>query len=509
MKKKLIPLAVGAAIAAATSAQAQMYINNGGTGEILVFPFYSAENGNTTNVSISNTTLDNKAVKIRIIEGENSQEVLDFNVYMSAEDHFSFAIAATEDGGGSLITNDNTCTVPQIAPGTPIPFRNFNYVGDINEDDPDTEADDEETFFDNTGIERTAVGYIEVIEMGQLLDAEADWDGDAETDDTANPVIAAITHGADGVPADCTFPVAAWSSGGAWVDDESYGFTGASAWNGGGLYGEATVINVASAAAIGTDATAIVDAIEGSGSQTHYEPGDEQPGFASVGLVSDASVDTGGGHTVISFADSVEAVSSLFMADVIYNDYVTDPNIAAETDWVITMPTKSLHINAVTVIPPFTAPWTGQAACELVTFDSVDREESNPLPPAGSVPDFSPGPPPGPGADPTDLALCWEVNVLTFAAESALGNESLAQNVTPALAGTDGWASVSFDPSGLDTDPNPVTNGRLLSGVNGDISLRGLPVMGFAAQAYTNGNVSGNVANYAAAFEHKTETFVS
>ena len=224
MKKKLIPLAVGAAIAAATSAQAQMYINNGGTGEVLVFPFYSAEAGNTTNVTIANTTTDNKAVKIRIIEGENSQEVLDFNVYMSAEDHFSFAIAATEEGGGSLITNDNTCTVPQIAPGTAIPFRNFNYVGDINEDDPDTETDDEETFFDNTGIERTAVGYIEVIEMGQLLVADADWDGDAETDDTANPIVTAITHGADGVPADCTFPVAAWSTGGPWLDDDSYGF---------------------------------------------------------------------------------------------------------------------------------------------------------------------------------------------------------------------------------------------------------------------------------------------
>ena len=42
MKKKLMPLAVGA-IVAASSAQAQMYLNNDGTGEMLVFPFYSAE----------------------------------------------------------------------------------------------------------------------------------------------------------------------------------------------------------------------------------------------------------------------------------------------------------------------------------------------------------------------------------------------------------------------------------------------------------------------------------
>ena len=38
MKKKLMPLAVGA-IVAASSAQAQMYLNNDGTGEDACVPF--------------------------------------------------------------------------------------------------------------------------------------------------------------------------------------------------------------------------------------------------------------------------------------------------------------------------------------------------------------------------------------------------------------------------------------------------------------------------------------
>ena len=109
---------------------------------MLVFPFYSAESGNTTNVSIANTTAIAKAVKVRIIEGENSQEVLDFNVYMSARDHFSFAIAATEDGGGSIITNDNTCTVPRLTAGEAVPFRGILYAGDKAKDDPDTDKDE-------------------------------------------------------------------------------------------------------------------------------------------------------------------------------------------------------------------------------------------------------------------------------------------------------------------------------------------------------------------------------
>ena len=115
MKKKILPVAIGAATAVTMSAaHAQMFINEGGTGEILVLPFYSAQGGNATNVNIANTTTDGKAVKVRIIEGENSQEVLDFNLYMSPEDNFSFGISATADGGGMLKTGDTSCTVPAI-----------------------------------------------------------------------------------------------------------------------------------------------------------------------------------------------------------------------------------------------------------------------------------------------------------------------------------------------------------------------------------------------------------
>ena len=142
MKKKVLPLAVGAAAAVTMSAaQAAMYVNDKGMGEALIFPFYSAENGNNTLINIVNTvdsapagaTTDDtgawKAVKVRIIEGQNSQEVLDFNLYLSPKDHFSFAISATADGGGMIKTADNSCTVPAI-PAEGQPFVNFEYLGD-------------------------------------------------------------------------------------------------------------------------------------------------------------------------------------------------------------------------------------------------------------------------------------------------------------------------------------------------------------------------------------------
>ena len=130
MNKKVLPLAVGAASAVVMSAaHAAMYINERGTGETLIYPFYSAENGNNTLVNIANTTTDTKAVKVRIIEAQNSQEVLDFNLYLSPKDHYSFSISATDDGGAKLVTGDNSCTVPAI-PADGVAFRSSKYAGD-------------------------------------------------------------------------------------------------------------------------------------------------------------------------------------------------------------------------------------------------------------------------------------------------------------------------------------------------------------------------------------------
>jgi len=549
MKKKLMPLAVGAAIAA-SSAQAQMYINNEGTGEMLVFPFYSAEAGNTTNVNVVNTTDVAKAVKIRIIEGENSQEVLDFNVYMSARDHFSFAIAATEEGGGSLVTNDNTCTVPQLTAGEAVPFRGILYANDKGEDNKATEDKDES--FDNTGIERTAVGYIEVIEMGQLNMAKANWDvktdpaGD-KTPESISPMLAAITHGADGVPADCTLPVAAWSSGGAWAEDaaDNAGTDGAAGvgetfmgvtWNGGGLYGQASVVNVADATAFGEDAVAIESAVDTSvatvsygGAQLHYPPGDTRPDFTSDGVNTSSTVAVDGEIYDMSWTDydddaSLVAVTSVFQTQEIMNDYVTDPGIAASTDWIITHPTKFQHINAYVAdvgtvgdkdyeegtetLEPFSVPWDGQEACEYAGFENWDREEATPLV-IPDVPDFSPAP--EVPKEYYDLPLCYEVNVVVFGDTSAVKNESLDIGVGPQLEDNDGWAKISLAYGDLSTAPlggaaaTVNDHERFITDDDGQ-ALSGLPVTGFAVQTYTNGSVngSGNVANYAASLEHKT-----
>ena len=167
MKKNILSLAVASGVAGlAVSAQAAMYVNPEGTGEVLLFPYYNAQNGNETSMHIVNTTADAKAVKVRFMEYVNSQEVLDFNLYLSEYDHFSFTIFADPDGdGAAIITRDNSCTVPALgAEGGSYPgYTQENADGSITRVQPFLPyqyADDE-----YNAIQRTMAGHVEVIEI--------------------------------------------------------------------------------------------------------------------------------------------------------------------------------------------------------------------------------------------------------------------------------------------------------------------------------------------------------
>ena len=547
MNKKVLPLAVGAASAVVMSAaHAAMYVNERGTGETLIFPFYSAENGNNTLINIANTTEGYKAVKVRVLEAQNSQEVIDFNLYLSPQDHFSFSISETDAGGAKLATGDNSCTVPAI-PADGVEFRNLKYAGDklATKDDPATAADESKNNYDNTGIGRTQVGYIEVIEMGQLDSDSApiiDVAGLADAKVTAINAAAAITHGSDGVPADCGILVDAWSTlagvDGVWLgESKTTDLTGDSeflaAWNGGGLYGYATVINVPQGASFGYDAIAIADhvAAGATGSDMHYQPGDIRPNFGDGALDTAAIISVNGAAVTLDFngdypaeaTERVQALNSTIMASEVYNDYVTDTDIAATTDWLMTFPTKAFHVNGTEPVEPFSELWTGQSACEPTSLGAVDREESTPPPPPapGSAgPDFSPAPPtpPGPAPSNNDVPLCYEATIVQFGEETAMGSSTVAVGVNAFLDAANGWGTISMLPAAIDstldlcgTDADVTTVGDQTNpcdrSINsGDAELFGLPVVGFAVQKYVNGsaNSAGALANYGMATVHKS-----
>src|SRR5690554_4995677 len=105
MKKKLLSTAIAAGMGMglmSTAAQA-VYVNAQGTGQVLLYPYYSADSGNDTYVQVVNTSDIGKAVKVRFVESKNSQEVLDFNLYLSPHDVWAGAITATGNGGAKIV----------------------------------------------------------------------------------------------------------------------------------------------------------------------------------------------------------------------------------------------------------------------------------------------------------------------------------------------------------------------------------------------------------------------
>ena len=172
---------------------------------------------------------------------------------------------------------------------------------DSAEDDADTEADES---YDNTSITRTAVGYIEVIEMGQI-DPDANAVLDTATENAINAA-AAIKHGSDGVPANCSLLVDAWSTAadgtnGRWLAEAIAGTQSRhlgvlASWAGGGLYGYASVVNVDMGTSFGYDAIAIADHVanNATSSAMHYEPGDINPNFTNSAFDTSAIVNNAG-----------------------------------------------------------------------------------------------------------------------------------------------------------------------------------------------------------------------
>src|SRR5210317_2053604 len=116
MNRKNLTAAVLAGLAGAAgivgSAQA-VNVNPDGLGQVLIYPYYTVNGGNLTLLSVVNTSEDAKAVKVRFLEGKNSREVLDFNLYMSKYDVWTASLRNV-DGTPVMKTTDTTCTVPYI-----------------------------------------------------------------------------------------------------------------------------------------------------------------------------------------------------------------------------------------------------------------------------------------------------------------------------------------------------------------------------------------------------------
>jgi len=553
MNRKNLTAAVLAGLAGAAgivgSAQA-VNVNPDGLGQLLLYPYYTTNGGNQTVLSVVNTTGDAKAVKVRFLEGQNSREVLDFNLYMSAYDVWTAAIY-DDDGAPTMVTGDTTCTVPYI-------YGDFDGVQAflpwaLTDEDPDGYAD---------VTVRGTEGHFEIIEMGTIIDEltpELDEDGDPVVPEKLVPTFgteAAVTH-VDGTPGNCDQLVEAWTrasdpdDNGYWIDNNLTDMTAPS----GGLFGGAAIVNVERGTMYSYDAKAIngfADTLAGdalTSDDMHQEPGTILPSLDSGGVFTALTFDDLGNPLSATLDRGVDAVSYVLMHDQLMNEYTTESVVAASTEWVITFPTKQFYVHQALMddyvtffrptadpyyrtyededendvfIPndPFTSTWSwvpptfeedGETIktegfvdfpCEVVTIDSIwDREEADPAA-APPGPDRPPVVSPRPPTDRPDglpsFSLCFETQVIVFGAiddeagidaeSDILGSSNVTTVDNDALGFEFGWMRLGLTDASHDIDQDGTVDELLRAplGMSDGDALLGLPVTGFAVQQFEN-----------------------
>lgn len=471
-KRKSIYLAVAASLGAvgmAGTANA-VNVNTNGTGQVLIYPYYTVRGGTDTYISVVNTTNSAKAVKVRFTEGKNSREVLDFNLYMSANDMWTGAIVNTTNGA-KLITTDNSCTYPAIPKPAGVDFVNYGYSGAVVEGIVSAGGDGEDETLD-----RTREGYFEIIEMGVITDATIE---------------TAVTHDSAGVPADCAVVQTAA------MTMDLLG-TNPLAVPSGGLAGTASLLNVAAGTDFGYDPVALADF---SAANIWFPAGSIHPDMTEANPFISRVFKNGNVYvtnwTGSAGDDAVNAVSAVLMHENVINEYVLDTATLSGTDWVVTMPTKRYYVPVddgaaptFTAIAPFTEVFYTNGACEVVDISYWNREEQTVV---GTV-DFSP-PPPGAAAS----SLCWESTVVTFNDAAVLGSSN---SVNIPVNFENGWARLGF----AQTYASLAAAGNTPAGVHTYI---GLPTVGFMVQDFVNGDVGGILSNYGGNFNHKYTTKIN
>lgn len=477
MKRNIRPwyLALLAAIAAPASA---LHVNPQGTGSVLLFPYFTVNAGQQTVLSIVNTSARAKILKAEFREGYNSRVVLDFNIVLAPHDTWTATVFAQDTGDARILTRDESCTAPDKPQWTgPYPgggyqqtFLDFAYTGDHADTGP-------------TGPARRREGFFNVIELAEL--------------DGALAAAVVGQHPPNCAPLQAINPLS--------PDLRPPG---------GGVHGDFAVVDVAEGTLFGGRATAIDDYSQhplfaDTASLLQYIAlGNSRPGEV------DAVLPAGASGTTLTYSSTsplgpspwyagARAMDAALMSDSVFGAMSREASVSSHTEWVVTMPTKyfytdnemlGLSLGEDGALPPFDTVFGASrpgASCSRYTAQGYDREgravqfltdPEFPTPPPWQLPQH---------------ALCFAANVVHF-------SDLDPDGTTPLLGsrlGSKLWNPVPAVETAnvrIDLGTRPATGApRLLPPDIRGTQLRGLPLIGFEAVRYVNGNVKpGTLANY-------------
>jgi hypothetical protein len=458
---------------------AAIHVNPRGTGQALLLPYYTVNKQQQTYLTVSNTSDRAKMVEVQFMEGYNSRTVLLFRLFMAPFDVWTGTVFALDDvdgeggEGAALLTDDRSCTGPNfwteghgMLNGSPYArFYSSDYAGDGGPQ----------------AISRTREGHIQIVELADL------------TGSLAN----AVTH-RQGVPLDCSRV------------RNLVAPTPQTVPSTGGLFASGAVINVGQGTYYPYRATALAgfpEQVRFNGLDTIIDP---------LTLTFDYQTDRSNAQVYVDGAiidvtyeggfpyQSIDAVSAVLMADMLQNEYLLDPAIGANSDWVVTFPTKQFYTNGLffpgpsEARPPFVELFGENGSCVRTHVRYLDRESQ-------TVADSGfPGAPP----IPTRPSLCYTTNVLSFLntvnvePSPVLGSRLIATGFALNPAFKAGWAWLDFD------DPNTERHAMRASmavGADAGKVFHGLPAIGFWATNLVNNNVAdGVMSNYSGTAPHVT-----
>ena len=557
MKKSILALSAAAALGGlgfASSAHAIAWFGTGGArvataaatelaagniGHYLFTPYYSVQGNMNTLLNITNTDMVNgKAVKVRFRGAANSDDVLDFTVFLSPGDVWTASLTQGADGRAQITSPDSSCTLPPQSdwPGHFNPQRVASYL--------DAAAKDA----------HTREGYVEVLNMADipptlLSDATAATTGPTAglKKAAANPVFTAIKHVNGKAP--CTTGAfdglleARLAANGA--EAEGYGLAVPS----GGLMGSWAVLSQNQLAVYGGAQTAVM-ATRSPGANAAGAPAGAPLNTTAqaLGLIAfapqlnagleGAALDNIAKYTADPLLASgkiqplwfdlpdmstpltttnannpvkqADTLSIQLSKPAIYNDYIASAGVVPmETDWVVSQPTRRYHaavdygtsLNTSTIVwntsmaqtptsPPTaahtttTAPATTDNRYGLLTLSrKADMGPYACLTAGFAAADreekfTSAGSSFSPGVT---SPYCGEVFTVSFNSTSSKVLQSKVANSGVTAPGQAGWAKLTL----------------------GGGTTTYLPVVGFAATSMKNTRTDGSGGNYGMTINHR------
>ena len=513
MRKNILSLSIaamigglglaGGAIAASTGTPGtagQLEVTPEGIGHILVVPYYTAQSGNITTLSIVNTDeVNGKAVKVRFRGASNSDDVYDFTLFLSPGDVWAAKVGKNASTGlAELSTEDDSCTLPTNVGTNPVP-RAF-ITTRVN---PKSDMANE-----------TREGYIEILNMADVPPGTA--------------VYTATKHVNGVLPAPCALGAVLPAASPlrpllTQAGINSAGFSNPTS----GLFANWSIIDLNDGAAWSGAATAIVATTNAttptaaSGTIVMFPQNNGTPatGTTAIAALTADPLLISGAVPIQYFdlpdlstpyttgastgAQQAAKLSGSLAKTSIKNEYVTDDRINAQNDWVFSLPTRrySVALNYTsgareyTVLAPeyFNStnttvegtPATSKICVTDVTRVVWDRSEQK----LENDDDFVISP-----SDPLKkVNLCgevavWSINAANEFAPSSLHAAVARKNIDVTYA--NGWAK--FLTPGL---PNGAP------AVSPVVGNSGLPILGASFVKISNG--LAGLGNYGVAWDHR------